>query len=82
LPNGPASPHRCTLEFAASVGSRAASISFEQSDQEQDNHRPDDGVDDLGDDTPDEDKPDQGQEPTGMIDVAEKRALSTAVCVR
>jgi hypothetical protein len=41
LPNS-ASPHRLHIEFAASVGSRAASISFEQSDQEQENHRPDD----------------------------------------
>jgi hypothetical protein len=38
LPNGPSQPTSLHIEFAASVGSRAASISFEQSDQEQENH--------------------------------------------
>jgi len=43
-----------------------ASALFEQPDHDQENHRPDNGVDDRRDDAADENKPDQRQEPTGQ----------------
>src|SRR6516225_6539014 len=54
------------IELAASVRSRATSILSEQPDHDQENHRPDDGVDDRRDDPADENKSDQWHEPTGQ----------------
>jgi hypothetical protein len=45
---------------------KSASTLFEQPDYEQENHRPNDGVDDCRDAAADENKPGQWQEPTGQ----------------
>jgi hypothetical protein len=55
-------PNRC-LKLAAPVR-KFASILLEKSDYDQENHRPDDGVDDLCDDAADENKAGQWQKPT------------------
>jgi hypothetical protein len=47
-------------------GAAQASALFEQPDHDQENHRPDNGVDDRRDDPANENKPDQRQEPTGQ----------------
>jgi hypothetical protein len=49
-------------KLAASV--RKSSILFEKPNYDQENHRPDDGVDDLCDDAADENKAGQWQKPT------------------